>query len=998
MDDKRYVFSAFLLIAVFLAPSSLRSEPLDPEAEASFTLASGAFQTGRYESALAECRNFLKQFPHHRKAAAVRYIRAESYFVQDRFPEAAGEFQDVVGSAKGADANLSVSARYRLGECHFNLKKYLNALDDFSAVIKSPNSSLRAEALLGTAYCYLARGEHDKAEAALLKLLQSYSGYENLPKATVPLGLIYMEQGRYQDALELFSRAPGESSCLYYRGVCQRLLNRVIAASQLFKEALDKDTDKEWTDKALYQMGEAYFQSQEYPLAYDAFKKVFTEELKSPLRPIALFRMGCVNFQNGLLDQAGHNWSQLVQEFPATLSGPASQYLLAEIFLRQNELGKAITGFSGLLDVEEYSMDAQYKVIWSLAAQGQYDAAVTKADKFVKDIEWGELHAKALILKGLSQQKMNKQDDAIATYQSVLDRYPKTLYYEKSLFLMTLALVQQKRYAEVITLVYQVLKNSPSSPSRWQAETYYWVAESYYNMGQFEMSRQLYEMVAKNYPRTPLLPNVLLGVAASLARMGEYDKAIEAQAKAIEASKEMENPEVQRSALLDSADVLFNKREYDKAVSFYDEFVKNNAGDPRAERALYQMGLALYRQEYFTEAIRRWTQLTDGFKNGALAPDATFQTGRTYFGLGQYDAAFLNFKKVLDLYPQTPQAKEALLQLAQCRYNEGKIDEAILHYKAFLDKYPQDEKVIEVTELLQMAYYKLGKTPAELKNLAAQFPKSKFTADIYWEQGADAYNNKEYDKALDFFQRLILDFPDSSQALQAYYYKADSYFLKGDFAAAAVNFKNFIVNYPQDPLANDGRFKVAVAYFSLKDYLQSAVAFNDYVQAYPNDPKAKDASLNIPLCYSKVGQKHQAIDAYETYLRRYPQDEKTGFIQMQIGQAYEDLEDYSKAVETYKKNGVDKPESFEALFAMGRCYKKLKAPAEERKAYETLRGLDPKDNKFRMAGMVALGEIYEQSGSPQDAAGVYQDIASYSADPDWRAAAQEKLKALKGGK
>ena len=91
------------------------------------------------------------------------------------------------------------------------------------------------------------------------------------------------------------------------------------------------------------------------------------------------------------------------------------------------------------------------------------------------------------------------------------------------------------------------------------------------------------------------------------------------------------------------------------------------------------------------------------------------------------------------------------------------------------------------------------------RQLVAQFPKSKFTADIYWELGAEAYNRKEYDRALDYFERLILDFPNSTQAMQAFYYKADSYFLKGDYAPAINTFKNFIANYPQDCLLYTSR-------------------------------------------------------------------------------------------------------------------------------------------------------------------------------------------------
>lgn len=986
-------------LILFAPAAAVQAAFVNPDAERLFNVISGGFQSGKYESVIADCRGFLQQFPRDSKAVSAQYLKAESLFRQNRWNDAAAEFKEFI-DANDAPANraLVISARLRLGECHFNLKKYLNALDHFAWVEKQKNASLRAESLKGSAYCYLARGERAKAETYFLRLLQSNPGYSNLPDIVAPLALIYMDRGRFQDALDLLDRAPEDPACLYYRGVCQRLLNRVIASAQLLKELADNDFTKTWTDKALYQMGESYFQSREYPLAFSAFKRIYDKELESPLRPFALFRMGCVNFQNGNFAVAGQNWSKLVKEFPQNISGPASQYLLSEIALRQNELGAAITGFSGLVALDDYSMDAQYKVIWALAVQGQYDMAVARADRFLKDFEWGELHAKASLLKGLCLHLMKKRPEAVETYQFLLDRYPNTIYFEKALYLMAVALVQDQRYAEVVTHIYTILKSAPASPTPWQAQTYYWVAESYFNIGQFELAKQTYELLLKNYRASELVPGATLGIAASLARLGEYDKAVEMQARARELSQEADDPEVKKTALLDSGDVFFNKREYERAASFYEEFVTKYPDDPRADRAYFQAGQALYRQEFFSEAIKKWSVILAKYRDSSLAPEANFQVARTYFGLGQYAPAFSSFRRITELYAGTPLAKEAMLMMGQCHYNAGDIPRAIDQYKAFMVKYPDDEKTGEVQELLQMAYYKQGKTGDDLKALVAQFPQSKFTADIYWELGAEAYNRKDYDRALDYFQRLILDFPNSTQALQAYYYKADASFLKGDYASAVTNFKNFIVNYPQDALAKDSRFKLAVSYFSLKNYPEAAIAFSDFIEAHPGDPKARDAAINIPVCYAKAGQPYQGIEAYANFLRRYPTDSQVPATHLQMGQLYEEAEDYVKAVEAYKKVPGDQIEIFESLFAQARCYKKLKAPAQEKAAYDALRRLTPRDNKFRLAGLVLLAEELELEGARDQAVAVYQDIASNSTNPEWRQVAQDKIRELKGGR
>jgi len=986
-------------VLFLIGQSPVRAAFDNPDADRLFGVLSGSFQTGKYESTLSVARDFIRQYPRHPKAPSARYLLAESYFLEGRWGEATTAYKDFLSSGpEKEDANLVVSARLRLGECHFNFKKYLPALDHFLWVTQSRNDLLRAEALQGAAYCYLARGEHSKAEDQLVRLLESHAGYANLPRVIVPLALLRMEREEYASALELLARAPDDAGCLYYRGVCQRLLNRVVVASQMFKELIGSDFEKQWTDKGLFQMGEAYFQSRDYPLAIDSFTKVFKESIDSPLRPYALFRMGCVNFQNGQFSQAGQNWSELAREFPLNLSGAAAQYLLAEIALRQNELPEAIVGFSNLITNKDYTMDAQFKVVWSLAVQGQYDLAEAKAQRFLKDFEWGELHAKVSLLTGICQSMLKKPDAAVSSFQFILDRYPRTIYAEEALYLMAVTLVQERRYGEVVTHVLNYLKAVPASSTRWQADTYYWVAESYYNIGQYERANQTWELITKNYRGSDLVPGALLGMAASLSRLGRYDQAVETQAKARDLSAQTNDAEMKKTAALDSADVFFNKRDYERAASFYDDFSRRYPDDSRTERALYQGGLALYRLEFFSEAIAHWSQLFTRFPNSSRVPDALFQVARTNFGLGQYKEALSFFQRLVENHPTSPLVKESMIQMGQCYYNAGDIPRAIDQYGLFLQKYPNDEKIKEVEDLLQMAFYKQGKSGADMSAMMEKFPQSQFTADIYWELGAEAYNRKEYDKALDYFQRLILHFPEGHQTPQAFYYKADCYFLKGDFKSAVNTFKNFIINYPQDPLVQDSRFKLAVSYFSLKDYGESAVAFNNFQEAHPSDPKARDSALNVALCHVKGERPFQAIEAYQTFIQRYSNDEKVWFAHLQIGQLYEDVEDFIKAAEAYKKIPDTQPEVFEALFNLGHCYEKMNVPTERKNAYENLRRLTPKDNRFRLAGLALLGELYEEEEAIPQAIEVYTDILSFSTQPDWQAVAKRKVKELQGAR
>jgi len=62
-----------------------------------------------------------------------------------------------------------------------------------------------------------------------------------------------------------------------------------------------------------------------------------------------------------------------------------------------------------------------------------------------------------------------------------------------------------------------------------------------------------------------------------------------------------------------------------------------------------------------------------------------------------------------------------------------------------------------------------------------------------------------------------------------------------------------------------------------------------------------------------------------------------------------------------------------------------------------LLSIGPRDNEFRIAGLLELAKIIEGKGSTQGLATIYSDIASSSKNQQIVLLAQQKLKELKGG-
>ncbi|MCK5534181.1 tetratricopeptide repeat protein [bacterium] len=967
------------------------------EAIIQYNLASFTYRGGNIDLAISEYREFVHAFPEDIKAGQAQFMIGECFFQQEKYPLAAREFKKTIDKYS-RDKNTCLNARYRLGECNFNMGKHLTALDYFNKVARGKNKSLRAEAIYGRALCYLAMEENYKSKDDLLELIQFYPGYRKEAKIIIPISLILLQDNQVKAAMDYLRENEEDVACIYYNGIVHQKAKETMNALGFFKKVVEKAPDSKWAEKAVYSSGECLYQIRQYALAYKSFEKTFKDFVDSDLRVHALFYMACCKLQMESFNEASLKFTRLIEGFPDDSLVPISKYFLGELALQKRDFAAALTNYSQVLKEPEICMDAAFKIIWCYMLEGQYGEVITRSENYLREYQWGKLVAKVKLVKGIAYQKTDKFLEANQTYQEVIDYFPETIFSEMATYLLATSYYQSKEYAQIVTHVYQILKNSPTSPSKWQAEAYFWVAEAYFELKQYNRAGVVYDLVVKNYPYHQLVPEAQHAIAACYAKEGKYEEAKRAQQKAGELAAELKKRDVSARASLETANILFNQREYEKAITYYDTFVSKYPDNVNVSQAFYQQGVALYRLEFYEEAVGKWKKIAGRYPESEFAPKALFQIGKTYFGMWKYKEAIQAYQILVDAYTSSDLVKESFLQLGQCYYNAGNINEAVTLYKNFMNLFPQDEKIPYVLEQLQTCYYRQGKKGKELGKLLKEFPKSKFAVDSYWEMGAEAFNKKKYTIAKEYFNKIIIDFPETETAKKAMFYLCEISFLEEKYEIAIKSYENFIQNFSEDDLSLQVRFRLAVSAFKGKNYLQAATYFMNFLEKYPLDPLAKDARLNIPLCYKKSRRFNEAIEGYKSFIQHYPEDASVGFCYLQVGALNEELRNFKQAIEFYQKIPEQLKEKSEAIFYTGRCYEELQLAEKVKETYKQFLKFRPAADKFRLAGLATLGEIYEKGGNNKAAIIVYQDIVRNSPDAGWKSTAREKINLLKGGK
>jgi TolA-binding protein len=1007
-----------LSLAALCVWSSTGGAPVHAEDKRTFTHLVD-IKPGKEDALLDIFKPISEQFDSEFRALGTAYTTGEILYRQKRYDDAARNFATVVAKGKKY-GYLSDTARVRLSQSNLLKGDDEEALKIARDVANSNNKFIAAESWYTISRAYLAQGKIDRAEDAYKNILTVNPVYGNLLKVDLLAGLLSFEKGTYLDAATHFQRHGDHVPSLYYSIACFCQMKDIAKAVAAYQNLLAKAKKGIWVDRARILIGEAIYQSRDYDLAMTFFGPVSRRDAPLGLRVLALYRLACIDFQKKNYTRCELTLQNLLREYPSHPLRTDWMYLLATIPVYERDWnrtirdeGKFVSGGRGVapapksIPADQLAPEAQFRVIWAYMALGNYNEVVKLTDRFFSKYPKNALTAYALLLQGVAYDQTNNTERAIDSYQTLVDLFPQSPAAGKGVYLMTLSLHRANAQTRIVSALNHMNENlqrqEETKSDAWRKNTLFWIAEGYYSIQDFKHAEQTYKRFVELAPDNSLIPYALQGLAASLAAQGpeKLDQAKIYEQQAIQRATELNNAPVAADAKLQLGKILFNQKNYEGALTQMDAFIRDSTNTVRVAEALFNSGQTLYMQQYYTEAIARWKKVIDGYRFSPFRSQAYLKIGQTQAGLGHYDQAIAAYQALDANYPNTPEAQEAKYQIIQAYFNKGDIRGAYQQLTAFKNVYPAEPRIKQVCENLLAAYRNQGSQGSlhstELSDLLRCAPGNGEASAILWEKGAALFNKKDYSAAQKYFQRIMLSYPTEEYAAQAYFYNAECYFFLNNMDQAASAYKSFYINYPNDKMVPQAMFQVGVSYFNKKDYQKAAEAFDEFIKRFPQHQLAKDAALNVALCYKKAFRLEEAAKSYSKYLSMFPNDAKSTFVRLQIGQLYQTKGDFASAIREFESIPSGTVERTEAQYYIGQSYQNLHKESAAEEAFRKLMSMGPKDNEFRIAGLLELAKMTEGRGTTQGLAAIYSEIASSSKNQELVSLAQQKLKELKGG-
>jgi tol-pal system protein YbgF len=108
----------------------------------------------------------------------------------------------------------------------------------------------------------------------------------------------------------------------------------------------------------------------------------------------------------------------------------------------------------------------------------------------------------------------------------------------------------------------------------------------------------------------------------------------------------------------------YNAAKYDVASGEFQDVIHYYPMDDMAGTAQFYLGEIAYRQKSYTDAIKAYNAVLEGFPGNTKAPAAQLRKGLSLLQMNKKDAGITELRSLIKRHPQTPEAAQAKSKLS----------------------------------------------------------------------------------------------------------------------------------------------------------------------------------------------------------------------------------------------------------------------------------------------------------------------------------------------
>ena len=843
---------------------------------------------------------FVGEYEGHPKSVMAYYELGNFYFKNKDYTKAIAYLEKTDINKLTADQRLET--RFKLGYSHFNKKNFDKALSYFNNV-KQGTSPYTAASNYYAGFIAFRNGAYDEALTDLRKAEK-----DEAYAAIVPYMIlnVYYKQERYDELLQY-----GE---------------RVVASGRKVKNLEDFSL----------LIAESYYRKQQYDKATDFFQ-TYLQNQPGKKDPEVKYRLAMAYYNMDQFDRAEQYFKELAPGKNAL--GQSSSYYLGNLYLRSNNKNFALTAFENAAKMN-FDPVMQEEAIFKLAKinydQGNFDQAIDALNNLATTFPNSVRSEEANILLSEAYLKTSDYNKAIDHIEKIGNKDPRVRRaYQQVTYFKGTENFNNRKYRRAV----QMFDKSLSYPEDEElvAKAHFWSGEAYSIGKRYSDAIRSYSAVISSPFGTD--SNEFLraryGIAYAYYNSQQYDRALEHFEGFVNNPKGSINKQFYDDALIRLADCYYVNKSYDLALINYQKAI--NTKNPDLAYAYFQKAVISGLQHNVSQARENFDIVINRYPSSTYSDNAIYQKAQLDFEQGNFQSAVGGFSKLISSRPQSSFVPHALLKRGFSNYNLQNYNQSKRDYERLLDDFPTHTTASSAISALQEVLTLQNRT-SEFESYLAKYksanPDNKSLQNIEYETAKTLYNNLEYQKAIQSFQKYMSNYPGTVNAYEAKYYMAECYYrLRQDDQALDLYYqvetdnKTSRVNKAVQRIAQiefeKANYKKAITYFDklaniARNKRQSYNAWSGlmrshfYLKNYPSVKEyanlilekgnvSADATNNATLYIGKaeyaLGNIDIAMDQFMNTLNT-AKDENGAEAQFLVGKILYEQQSYQRSIET----------------------------------------------------------------------------------------------------
>jgi TolA-binding protein len=865
----------------------------------------------RYEEAVKRCRTFVTQWSDSPLRERVEYFGAVSAMVKADYAEAAERFGQLLQFHP--QGPFAEQAGFLLAQCHEQNNSTDKAIEQYRQVLQRKDGRYVPDALAALGTLLYQKGNYAEAGETLDRLMNDFPQSPLLSQARLQRGRVWFEQGRYDRALELFSRLDGAESqvadeAAYWTAKCQLRLGDAAGAAGRLGDAVQKFSASPLLPEMMYDRGVALLRAGDTERAIAALQEFRTRFGDHDLSPDALQLLAVTEHQQRRYDRSQAHCRAFLTKYPAHSQASTVAFLSCENDFLAGQDSEAAMGFRQFLkdraDAPQ-TTKAKLRLATALCRLQQFDEAEPLLTELAPLAAHDELYHPALLALGDIHFQRGEWKPAEQWFNEYVSAGTDVPSADGALLKLGLSHQRQERMDEAIQAYDRLIDRFPQSPHRLQA--LFERGQALVALKRIDEAVKAFESVLVEGGESRFAAHALNHLAAIAAQRNELEKAALLYARVAQTSA---GADAEAEPLLQQAQTLMAAQQFAEAEKVYVRFVERFPTHPRAGEARARSAIAMAREDRPAEALAAIEQVEH---DASIKLEPTLRVSLYYEkawclrGLGKLDEAAKAYRQVL-AEPTGSLDLHARLEVAEIEFGQKQFDAAAEDLRRLREALTT-RSADAPPEVVEQCTYRLAVCEFELER---------------------------FEESAGLFEEFIHQFPKTSLLASASYYCGDALCKIGRYERAVPYLARVVKDFDADPAYPASLLRLGDCQAALQRWALSEEAFNRYLDRSAEGDLWYQAWFGLGWARENQKRYDEAMAAYQKVVERH-QGPTAARAQFQTGQCLFAQGKHEDAVRELLKVDIlyAYPEwSAAALYEAARCFEKLGKTTEAKQHFQ----------------------------------------------------------------